>query len=451
MTMTGERLTATSVALSPYEAREALSAEWRASAPTTPGEISVFYRTSEHLGDDLAAFHTNPTRRRWTEIVTHIAKTQEIASVVDIGCGAGHDLIALHDTVPGLNLYGVEPNNTLRERLAAGFRAHCEARTWGLTSDVAFSPIETADLLVCIDVLEHVPDPEAYLTGLAQRAKIGAWFIEATATHDHGTPLHLRENWAWNPGHAFEVAGWERVSQEGRLHIWRRVRAAVEPRATLMLCAYRSCSLPTMRSIITTLEMYPDQGWRVYMGGEAGVHRTRNVAASRWYRETADDVFVMVDDDITFTPQQLERLVEQCRNGHDIICAAYPVRDGGHLALRGKHGELTFGEGLEPVEIEYASTGFLAVHRRVLDALVPTLPLCHANQPFAFWTFFDYLTVPDESAGGFNHLSEDWNFSRKAQDVGFTTWLDPSIFLGHLGTVEINVRNMANVHKAITG
>lgn len=430
-------------AMTPKEAREALSAEWASRAPSTDADIAAFYRESEHLAADLEAFHSDPGRQSWTRAIVYLAKTQGVERVVDIGCGAGHDLIALAEAIPDLELVGVEPNDALRDHVASEARgtvAH-------MTADVQYAPIETADMLVCIDVLEHIPDPESWLTAIAQRAPIGCWLVEATATHDCGTPLHLKENRGWQPGRALEGAGWENVQAQGRFRVWQRVREAVQPRATLMLCANRSVSIPTFRSILTMQEALHDQRWRVYIGGEAGIHRARNIAASRWYRETADDVFVMVDDDIVFNPQDIERLVDRCRNGYPLICGAYPVRDGGHLALRGLSEDVYFGANLEPMEIGSLATGFVAVHRDVLDKIIPTLPLCHAMTPFAFWPLFAFENSQD-SEGDWEHLSEDYFFSKLAREHGFSTWLDRSIFLGHLGTVEIGVRNMREIHAA---
>lgn len=440
---------ASAVSSTPAEARSDLAAEWASRAPVTPAEIHRFYRESEHLGADLAAFHADPARQGWTRAIVYLAQTQEIGTVVDIGCGAGHDLVALHDQVPGLSLHGVEPNDALRERLAAGLRGCCDPRTWSLASEVAFAPVERADLLVCIDVLEHIPDPETFLSGVARRAKIGAWLTEATATHDCGTPLHLKENRGWHPGHALEAAGWELIQTQGRFRVWRRVREAAEPRATLMLCAYRTCTLPTLRSVLNLKDAYPNDGWRVYMGGEAGIHRTRNVAASRWLRETADDVCVMIDDDIVFRSEDVARLVAYCRDGHDVICGAYPVRDGGHLALRQQPGELWFGEGQPPIEVAYMATGFVAIHRRVFEAMVPTLPLCHPGGDYAHWPFFSFREAQNEQ-GDWEHLSEDFDFSQKARDLGFSIWLDQATILGHIGSVEFNVRNMNALHDAIS-
>lgn len=429
--------------LTPEEARERLAQEWLAANPSTPDAIHQFYVESEHLAADLAAFHSSPERQRWTEIAVHVAKTPGVERVVDIGCGAGHDLKALADALPDLRLAGVEPNQHLHDRVIDSYRITC----YSVASE---APIEEADLLLCFDVLEHVVDPEGFLTSIATRAKIGCMLVETVATEDCGTPLHLKENRGWHPGRALERAGWNRMDQEGRLRVWHKIRAGVVPRGTIMLCANRSISIPTFRSILNTKDALHDQGWRVYVGGEAGIHRARNIAASRWYRETADDVFIFVDDDIRFDPRDIERLADRCRNGYPLICAAYPVRDGGHLALRGMNQDVTFGPEQDPIEIGSMATGFVAIHRKVLDALVPTLPLCHAMTSFAFWSFFDFATVQD-SHGEWEHLSEDYYFSKIAREAGFPTYLDPTIILGHLGTIEISVRNMNAVHAAVKG
>lgn len=443
--MVEERPAGETPALTDKQVRAALADEWRERNPQTPAEIAAFYRESKHLADDLTVFHSNSGRQRWTECIVWVAKEQGVRRVVDIGCGLGHDLKALREAIPGIDLCGIEPN----ERLSASFFETSGTPPIPVNADVADAPIESADMLIMIDVLEHIPDPESFLTGVATRAPLGCFAVEATATHDHGTPLHLKANWAWHPGHAFEAAGWERQTQEGRLRVWKRVREQAEPRATLMLMAQSSCTLPTMRSILDLTAAYRDDGWRIYMGGEAGINRARNIAASRWYRETGDDVFVMVDHDIVFTPADVMRLVDRCRNGYPIICGAYPVRDGGHLAMKAKIGQITFGGEKEPVEIECVATGFLAVHRRVIEAVIRDLPLCHANTEWAFWNLFPFEVVENEDAGGYEMLSEDYGWSRLAQRYGFKSYVDPSIILRHLGTIPIGIPNMGTVQQAI--
>lgn len=402
------------------------------------------------MDDDLDAFHADPERQRWTDALVHAVKESKAQTVIDIGCGAGHDLRALSAALdldaPQTKLVGVEPNTR--------FRADLERDGFLTFPSIAHAPIESADLLSCFDVLEHVVDPEAWLGTIATRARIGALLMETCATFDIGTPLHLRENRGWRPGRVLERHGWEQIAAQGRLRVWERMAEANRVSTSLMLITARTVSLPTYRSIVSLLVADPanTRGWRRYDGAESGLLRARNVVASRWWSDTADDVFLMVDDDIVFEPSAAEHIVDMCRAGHDVIAGAYPVRDGGHLAVRGLDGdagEIAFGPDLPPHEMRHMSTGFFAVHRRVLDALIPTLPLCHANQQWAFWPLFDFRVVEDEAAGGYNHLSEDFAFCQMAIDHGFRVWVDPTLKLQHLGIVPISVTNMASVPEVI--
>lgn len=419
-----------------FDARVALGREWLEHNPTTPEAIAEFYRTTQRLGPELDAWHQTPDRKAWTDIVLHVAQLIGARSAIDIGCGSGHELRALWDA--GLVVAGVEPNEALRAQLVP-------LRTY---ASIADAPLETADLLVCLDVLEHIPDPEAFLAQVAGRARLGSVLVESTATFDCGTPLHLKENRGWHPGHALEAAGWTLLDSSERVRVWQRLETAAPPKATAVLCAYRNCSLPTMVSLLKLQQA----GWRIMpKWGDGLISRARSLIASRWWAETADDVFLMIDDDIVFQPEQAEHLVDLCRNGHDVVSAVYPVRDAGHLALRGTGGDLVFGPNEAPREIRYASTGFLAVHRRVFDALMPTLPWCHVNQPWAFKPLFLPMVVEDLDFVGHNYLSEDWAFCERARAAGFKIWLDPTIVLGHLAQVQLDVVNMVDVENALAG
>lgn len=424
-------------------ARAALAEEWLERNPETPADIDKFYRESRHLGRDLEAWHRTPSRQQWTKIVEHVALNIGAKRVIDIGCGRGDELLALTQSA-GLivDVAGVEPNALLRDFVRS--RGIC------CGPDVANAPIEEADLLLCLDVLEHIPDPEAFLGQVAARARLGCVLIESTATFDCDTPLHLKANRGWHPGHCLEQHGWQLLDQSDRVRVWQRLAVGAEPKSTAVVCAYRTCSIPTMTSLLKLQQA----GWRIMpKWGDGLISRARSIIASRWWAETADDVLLMIDDDIVFTPENAEHLVALCRDGHDIVSAVYPVRDAGHLALRGTGatGTLAFGPREQPCEIRYASTGFLAVHRKVLDALMPTLPWCHTNQPWAFKPLFLPMVVEDLDFVGHNYLSEDWAFCERARAAGFKIWLDPTIVLGHLSQVSLNVVNMVDVENALAG
>jgi hypothetical protein len=298
--------------------------------------------------------------------------------------------------------------------------------------------------------LEHVHNPEAFLGSIARRAKLNAVLVETTATFDIAQPMHLRDNWGWHPGHCLEAAGWVKIDSRDRLRVWQRMVETPAARAALLLCAYRACSIPTMQSVLELVA----QGWRFMpKWADALISRSRSAVVSQWHAETVDDVFLMLDDDIDFKAADADRLVELAREKRGIACAAYPVGDGGHVAVRPFQGQtLCFGPTSEPVEIEYGATGFLACHRDVIDALKPTLPLCHPEQFWGFRPYFLPMVADMDIGNGLNvpaYLSEDWSFCLRARRAGFSVWLDPAITLNHLKNVEVNVKNMEAIHAAI--
>lgn len=424
------------------KARRTLADEWNQQNPQTPAEILEFYRNTPNLGEDLEVFHDDPTRQTWTRALLHVARQGEAKTAIDIGCGAGHDIKALAET--GVEVVGVEPNDLLRDQLVHD--------GYNVLSDITEAPIELADVLSCFDVLEHVPDPEAFLGYIASRAQIGAVLLETCATFDCGTPLHLPQNRGWRTGRCMERHGWDKIAEEGRIRVWQRKALENRVSTAIIPVSFRSITMPTHRSVVALLTVNPlnPLGWREFTASEAGLLRARNIAASRWYTDTADDVFLMIDEDITFTPDEADRLVTRCREGCDIIAAAYPVRDGSNLAIRTfGAASVMFGQGEKPFQVRQAGTGFMAVHRKVLDKLIPTLPLIHGNQPWSYWPIFSFRVVPDEAAGGFNELTEDYNLCELARDLGFGVWVDPSIKLDHYGVVPISISNMTRIKEAI--
>ncbi len=425
-------------------ARAALAKRWQAHNPQTPEEIFQFYRdVGEELEDDLDALHAQDERKKWTTSLIHLARTFHVQTAIDIGCGAGHDLYALRE-LKIKNIIGVEPNQRLRSRLREdGFN---------VVESIVEADIGTADLISCFDVLEHVPNPNEFLSIIAKQARLGAVLVETCATFDTDTPLHLEANRGWRTGNCLETYGWEKVGDDGRQRAWLRQANRNRLSTAIIPVTFRTLSLPTHRSIVTLLTTDPKQefGWREFPANEAGLLRARNIAASKWYTETADDVFLMIDDDQEFQPRDANRIVTLCREGHDIIAAAYPVRDGGHIAIKAFDKEpMLFGDDQKPVEVRWAGTGFFAVHRKVLDAMIPKLPLVFAAQPWAYWPFFKFMEVPDGSAGGVNELSEDYGFCEVARSLGFKVWIDPQIKLDHYGMVPISIRNMTRMKEAI--
>jgi SAM-dependent methyltransferase len=422
-------------------AREALAEEWRSASPSDEASIDAFYRDTPNYPADLNAWHETEERRNSTAMAVAAAQVTGAKRVLDVGAGEGHDLKALLAALPDITVGAVEPNHLMREHLAeAGIQA------WPQLSLVP-SNLRELDMILCLDVLEHVPDPEAMLLQIIDRLKMNGIFVEATATHDVAMPLHLPHLRGWSPARVLDRHGFV-CREAGTCRVWQRVREKRADQETMILCAWRDVNASTMLCVNELIR----KNWRLNVHqNDALISRVRSLAVSKWLRESDGDVFLMIDSDIVFTPDDAQRVVDLAREKKSIACAAYPVRGGSHLACRqdAVQPNVTFGPGEPPMKIAYAGTGFVAMHRDVCEAVAATMPLTHANEEWGFWPMFMPMiaTSPfDDSVE--EYLSEDWAFCHRARDLGFATWLDPSVIIAHLGNAQYDVYGMKGMIEA---
>ena len=370
-------------------------------------------------------------RQRWTHILVEIATNNNVGLVIDISRGDGPDLPAL--CAADIDAIGVTPNN------------------------VADAPLEDADIINCIDVLEYTPNPDGWLGKIARRGKIGAILLETSAVWEMPA---LRENRGWGPGRVLQSHGWDRIATHDRMSAWQRFEAPGPIHQTyIVVCTSTSLSIKTHQSILGLLRSDAEgaYNWVPSEATEAGLLRARSGWLSKWYRDTCSDVVVMIDADIGFKPQDAMHLVNVAREKRSIVCAAYPTKDGKNLTIRPLEdwGELTFGPDEPPRAIRWGATGFMAIHRDVLDAMIPTLPLCGAHLPHSMWPIFnlDFARDPlPDGSDGWQLLGEDFSVCQRALDLGFQVWLDPTVMVDHWsGLIPVNFRNMQTVASLVNG
>lgn len=227
------------------------------------------------------------------------------------------------------------------------------------------------------------------------------------------------------------------------------VQKKVAP-ATALACVWRDIVPETVECLL----QLSDRGWGIIVKrGDALITRSRSVAVSHWYQNTDEEVFLMFDDDVVFLPEHAEKVVQLARELKTVVCAAYPVKDGGHLACRRLPGqEIVFGKDSPPVEIIYPATGFMAVHRDVITAMVEAkkddgsslFHYCDATGGLGWWPLFDCFEIQHDN-GKWEYLSEDYAFGEVARRLGFKTILDPSVILFHMGRYPYTIENMRNV------
>jgi 2-polyprenyl-3-methyl-5-hydroxy-6-metoxy-1,4-benzoquinol methylase len=131
--------------------------------------------TCNVAGNHYDKYHArNPVARylmdRFLTDFDELASLTNARTVYEVGCGEGHlSLRLLHR---GLQVRGCDLDAPVAQKAteavsAAGFRAEFSARNvYDLTLEEA-----NAELVVCCEVLEHVPDPESALGVLTTLAR----------------------------------------------------------------------------------------------------------------------------------------------------------------------------------------------------------------------------------------------------------------------------------------
>lgn len=162
------------------------------------------------------------------------------------------------------------------------------------------------------------------------------------------------------------------------------------------------------------------------------VGKARNELAMDFLKGDCD-TFLQIDDDILFTVENVDRITS-----HDL-----PIVGGAYFKkqlTKAVVAERLEGAPRDPdekglLQAKYLGTGFLCVHREVLEHMIAM----YQYGP-AFW-YIDEETG-DKRYDFFTHgvhpdlhrwLGEDWYFCQRALDLGYKCYLDTKCILGHIG------------------
>jgi len=217
------------------------------------------------------------------------------------------------------------------------------------------------------------------------------------------------------------------------------------PKTIVVLCAYQEVKSEVARRLIS-LSKCIDFPLAVHIAdGDALIDRIRAIAATRFLESEYDTMF-FIDEDVVFDPKDLVRLLIQAgRDNFDIFGAAYPKKKRpSHFAIKTLEQEVNypFGKDSGIFEVDYLSTGFMGIQKRVFKAMAekknpdgsPYVPFCHPDT-MRFYPFFQPFPKQMDD-GNWSYLSEDWAFVERAKECGFKIWCDGSIRLGHIGRYE---------------
>jgi hypothetical protein len=164
-----------------------------------------------------------------------------------------------------------------------------------------------------------------------------------------------------------------------------------------------------------------------------GLDTLRGVDQKPFNNEVDFDVWVTIDSDIFFIPEQLEQLIEDT-DTYPIVSGIYRMIDMKHytavktwnIDYFKKHGSFKFlrVEDLEGapkhVKVAYNGMGFMAVKREVLEKM--TYPYFHRE--------LQTFDMPDGKIIK-EMCSEDVAFCKNAKDAGYDVMINTELKVGH--------------------
>lgn len=188
--------------------------------------------------------------------------------------------------------------------------------------------------------------------------------------------------------------------------------------------------------------------------GDGLISRSRSTLATKMLLGHPEaDVLGMIDADIQFEPQDFLKIVGAARESGQIVAGVYVTRQRQpkptSLAFPGQTFRFVTQDEPSLAEVRYVSPGFMAVPRRILEAMVEGefttidgIERLHyargGSDEGRTFDFFRTMVIADE-AGEPWWLGEDFSFCERARQLGFKNYIDQSVFLGHRATVSVSV------------
>jgi len=198
----------------------------------------------------------------------------------------------------------------------------------------------------------------------------------------------------------------------------------------LGICAYGDITDGTF-SCINTLWEETEYKFTTWMASrDALIGRSRSKVTTRFLKEHPSDILVFLDTDIIFETSDIERLIESVKIGRDVVAGGYMLANGESLALRPWEIPITIDGSVQ--DVEYVSTGFMAITHNALETIKNNLklPLLHRNTDKEVYPFFE--SGRDTSGRHDFYISEDWDFCEKVRKSGMTVYFHSGILVGHL-------------------
>ena len=190
-------------------------------------------------------------------------------------------------------------------------------------------------------------------------------------------------------------------------------------------CYGGMATLGYMKSAISLTQCIPVEHDFLFGANESLITRARNEMTATFLRSNHTHM-MWIDADIEFSPEDVGKLWNL---DADIAVGIYPMKRPGAPYAAWVNGKLVndLDQFTDPIEVDYAGTGFMLLKREAIDALCDLSPLYEGPNG---WVHAIYQTpVVDE-----HFDSEDYHLCRQWRSLGGKILADPSVRLLHHGT-----------------
>lgn len=176
-----------------------------------------------------------------------------------------------------------------------------------------------------------------------------------------------------------------------------------------------------------------------FVVGSSNLPRARNELVARFLASDCDDL-VFIDDDMGWKPEAIVRLlasdkdviggvgrkkVDKPNSDPNVWCVHFPQEAEGRLDQ----------DDMGAVRVLALGTGLLKISRSVFECMIAAHPEwkrdghdgMSAEVRAKNYQFFRF--DPDDAS----EMGEDFVFCKRWRDLGGTVWMDPTIWLAHVG------------------
>lgn len=149
-------------------------------ANADPAELEKFSALASRWWDPTSEFRPlhqiNPLRLDWIDGLTPLHGKQ----VIDVGCGGG--ILAEAMARKGAQVTGIDlAEKSLKVAQLHGLESGISVRYEQIaTEDMAQREPGQFDVVTCMEMLEHVPEPESVVQACSALAKPGGWAVFST-------------------------------------------------------------------------------------------------------------------------------------------------------------------------------------------------------------------------------------------------------------------------------